>query len=126
MALGLIKTLGLAGVALTAWYFLDPKKGAERRESFAKGAKDLYDNAGEELSRFSKNAGEELSRLGKDIASGVNDTVSRAGEIVNDTVSRAGGMVQELSGKSGASSGRGSATETASSRSENHAAALNS
>jgi hypothetical protein len=123
MALGLIKTLGLAGAALTAWYFLDPKKGAQRRESFAKGAKDLYDNAGEELSRlgknateefsrFSKNAGEELSRLGKDIASGVTDTVSRAGEIV-----------QEITGKSGSSS---SATESASARSENHAAALNS
>ena len=30
MARAILKTLGLAGAALTAWYFLDPKKGSEK------------------------------------------------------------------------------------------------
>src|SRR4051812_40733802 len=70
MAFGLIKTLGLAGAALTAWYFLDPKKGSERRDNFMKSTKDLYDTASDEL-----------SRLGKDLASGVSDVVDRVGEM---------------------------------------------
>jgi gas vesicle protein len=105
MARGLIKTLGLAGAALTAWYFLDPKKGAGRRDSFVKNAKDLYDNAGDEISRLSKTAGDEISRLSKDLASGVSDTVGRATEAVQGFTS-------------GIASNGGSATETAAQRSE--------
>ncbi len=70
MARGLIKTLGLAGAALTAWYFLDPKKGSERRDNFMKSAKDIYDTAGGEL-----------GRLGKDISGGLSDTLTKVTEM---------------------------------------------
>ena len=70
MARGLIKTLGLAGAALTAWYFLDPKKGSDRRDNFMKSAKDIYDTAGGEL-----------GRLGKDLSGGLTDTLSKVGEM---------------------------------------------
>ena len=112
MARGLIKTLGLAGAALTAWYFLDPKKGAQRRDSFVKNAKDLYDTAGEELGRLSKTAGEEigrisktagdeLSRVGKDLASTVTDTVTRAGDVVHGlTGSKTNGASETASQRS--------------------------
>ena len=63
---GFMKTLGLAGAALAAWYLLDPKRGAERRDRIMTGARDLYDNAGKEL-----------SRLSEDLAAGVSDVVDR-------------------------------------------------
>jgi hypothetical protein len=72
---GLIKTLGVAGAALTAWYFLDPKKGAERRGNFVKSTKDLYDSASDEI-----------GRIGKDIAGGVSDVVERVGQMTGISV----------------------------------------
>lgn len=99
MARGLIKTLGLAGAALTAWYFLDPKKGAERRENFKKSAKDMYDTAGSEL-----------SRLGKDLSTGVSDTLSKVSEVTSDTLSRVG----EMTGMARNGNGDGAASHTAS------------
>lgn len=79
MARGLIKTLGLAGAALTAWYFLDPKKGSERRDNFMKSAKDIYDTAGEEL-----------GRLGKDISGGLSDTLTKVTEMTGKVTEMAG------------------------------------
>jgi hypothetical protein len=76
----LLKALGLAGVAVAAYYFLEPSKGPERRQRFSKNAKDIYDNAGEELSRF----GDELSSV-------VSDTVSKVTEVakgLTDNVTR--------------------------------------
>ncbi len=114
MARGLIKTLGLAGAALTAWYFLDPKKGAQRRDSFVKNAKDLYDTAGEELGRISKTAGDEIGRLSKT----ASDEISRVGKdlagTVTDTVSRAGDVVHGLTGSktSGAAEGASQRAES--------------
>jgi len=72
MARGIIKTLGLAGAALTAWYFLDPKNGSERRSNLKKSAKDLYDTAGDEL-----------ERLGKDIAGGFSGTMKKVSELTH-------------------------------------------
>jgi hypothetical protein len=106
MAGGLIKTLGLAGAALTAWYFLDPKKGQGRRENFMKSSKDIFNTASDEI-----------TRLGKDIASGVTDAVDRVGQMTG------------LSGDSGssgtpASADKTSAQEAAASRSESFSAPL--
>lgn len=93
MARGLIKTLGLAGAALTAWYLLDPKKGSERRSNLVKSAKDLYGTASDEL-----------GRLGKDLSSGLTDTLHKVGEMT--------GM-----GSSSATSGSGSGSGSGSSAS---------
>lgn len=106
MARGLIKALGVAGAALTAWYFLDPKKGAERRGNFVKSTKDLYDSASDEL-----------GRLGKDIAGSVSGVVSKVGEMTG----MGGGS------ESGAQSGgteKTSAQSAATSRSENYSAPI--
>ncbi len=70
MARGIIKTLGLAGAALTAWYFLDPKKGSDRRDNFMKSAKDLYNTAGDEF-----------GRIGKDISGGLSETLTKVSEM---------------------------------------------
>jgi hypothetical protein len=95
MARGIITTLGLAGAAFAAWYFLDGKKGAERRENFMKSTKDLYDSASDEL-----------GRLGKDIASGVSDAVDRVGEMTG----KAGEALGQITGKAGEALGSAAAT----------------
>ncbi|MEP7218035.1 MAG: hypothetical protein ABI876_03920 [Bacteroidota bacterium] len=77
--MGLIKIFGLAGAALTAWYFLDPKNGADRRDRFSKNAKDLYDSAGKEL-----------NRVGKDVSEVVTDTVDRVTKMAEDFTSSRG------------------------------------
>ena len=100
----LMKTLGLAGAAFAAWYFLDPKKGADRRDKAAKSARDLYDNLGTEL-----------SRMGSDIATGVNDAIGKVGEMAKDMTggSHAGGSQSSSAHAGGAQSsgtqGQGSA-----------------
>ena len=98
MARGLIKTLGLAGAALTAWYFLDPKKGPERRSNFSKSAKDLYDTASDEL-----------GRLGKDLADGVSDVAGRVGSMTGLSNGKTDGASQ---------AGKTSSQDMATSRSE--------
>lgn len=107
MARGLIKTLGLAGAALTAWYFLDPKKGPERRESFKKSAKDMYDTAGTEI-----------GRLGKDLSTGVSDTLTKVGEVTSDTLSK----VTEMTSRVGEMAGMARNGDGASAHSTAHAA----
>lgn len=107
MARGLIKTLGLAGAAFTAWYFLDPKKGAERRTNFTKSAKDIYDTASDEL-----------GRLGKDLAGGVTDVASRVGAMTGLGGSQSG------SADGTASADKTSVQDAATSRSENFSAPL--
>ncbi len=67
--LGIGTTIGLAGAALAAWYFLDPKKGADRRKQVSEGARDIYSNAGTEL-----------KRLGDTVAEGVSSTIDMIGE----------------------------------------------
>jgi gas vesicle protein len=62
----------MAGAALAAWYFLDPKKGAERRENVANKARDMYDSASEELTRM----GKDLSDTVTDLVDKVSDQVS--------------------------------------------------
>jgi hypothetical protein len=74
----------MAGAALVAWYFLDPKKGAERRENVANKARDIYDNASEEL-----------GQLSKDLSSAVSDIYDRVSD--------------QISGLTGGSNGTGSA-----------------
>jgi hypothetical protein len=106
MARGLIKTLGLAGAALTAWYFLDPKRGAERRTSFVKSTKDIYSTASDEL-----------GRLGKDLASGVTDVVDRVGHMTGLSGNGNGSGTQIASGEKGTQ-------EAAASRSESFSAPL--
>ncbi len=87
---GWMKTLGLAGAALAAWYFLDPNKGAERRNKIARDARDLYDTTKDELTRVSK-----------DLASGVGDTVKSVSDSVGGTVKSmtdsVGGTVKSVS-----------------------------
>lgn len=105
MVRGLIKTLGLAGAALTAWYFLDPKKGPERRENFKKSAKDMYDTAGTEL-----------GRLGKDLSTGVSDTLTKVSEVTSDTLSKVSEMtskVGEMAGIARNGNGDGTASHSA-------------
>lgn len=53
--------LGVAGAALTAWYFLDPKNGKQRRKKFAKEAKSMYNNAEREVKKISNEAAKGLS-----------------------------------------------------------------
>jgi hypothetical protein len=69
--------LGLAGLAIAAWFLLDPKNGARRRQQIADTAKDLYDGAGQELGRLSG----EFSRIRGDVMHTVSDAVSRVGEM---------------------------------------------
>lgn len=105
MARGLIKALGVAGAALTAWYFLDPKKGAERRGNFAKSTKDIYDSAADEI-----------GRLGKDLAGGVSGVVSKVSEMT--------GLGGSSSESSTHSADKTSAQSAATSRSENYSAPI--
>lgn len=73
---GLTKTLGLAALAAGAWYFLDPRKGPERRERAAQSARDTYDSVEREL-----------GRIGEDLASSVNQTVGKASEMARSAAS---------------------------------------
>lgn len=119
MARGLIKTLGLAGAALTAWYFLDPKKGSGRRDNLVKSAKDLYGTASDEL-----------GRLGKDLSTGLTDTMHKVSEMTGMGGSSASGSSASGSvgsGSSSAASGtqgssRSSAQDSATRQSESFSA----
>jgi len=112
MARGLIKTLGLAGAALTAWYFLDPKKGSERRDNLVKSAKDLYGTASDEL-----------GRLGKDLSTGLTDTMHKVSEMTGIGASGNGsGSSSTASGTQ--SSSRSSAQDSATRQSENFSAPI--
>ena len=110
MARGLIKTLGLAGAALTAWYFLDPKKGAERRSNFTKSAKDIYGSASDEL-----------NRLGKDLSGSVKDLAGGVAGSVTDVAHRVGAMTGLSNGTTDGAEKTG-AQDKATSRSESLAA----
>jgi hypothetical protein len=93
---GWMKTLGLAGAALAAWYFLDPSKGAERRNKIAREARDIYDTTKDELGRVSK-----------DLADGVGSTVKSVSETVGGLLHHQnGGGHAAVDGTSGGSAGR--------------------
>jgi hypothetical protein len=111
MASGLIKTLGLAGAALTAWYFLDPKRGSERRENFVKSSKDIFSTASDEL-----------TRLGKDLASGVSDVVDRVGQMTGMSGNGTGTTAESSTQLTSAD--KTSTQEAAASRSESFSAPL--
>lgn len=48
--------LGLVGAAAAAWYFLDPRKGKERREKVATKSKEVYEKTSVEAKRLSEEA----------------------------------------------------------------------
>jgi hypothetical protein len=83
MGTNIIKTLGLAGAAFAAWYFLDPKKGPERRDRATKSARDVYDNLGKEL-----------TRLGDEVATVASDVVSRVGSMAGTVAGEAEDVVE--------------------------------
>lgn len=78
MGTNIIKTLGLAGAAFAAWYFLDPKKGPDRRDRASKSARDVYDNLGKEL-----------TRIGDEVATVATDVVNRVGSIAGTAADKA-------------------------------------
>ena len=65
--------LGLLGAAAAAWYFLDPRKGKERREKVVTGSKKLYNDAETQARRLS----EEASR-------GLTTAVEKTGELARE------------------------------------------
>ena len=79
------KVVGLLGLlgAATAWYFLDPKKGAARRENFSKKAKDVYSQAETQVRRF----GEEASK-------GFSYAVDKTGELARQGVEKVSDVSQ--------------------------------
>lgn len=79
----IVKTIGLAGAAFAAWYFLDPRKGSERRDKATKGAREVYDNLGKEL-----------TRIGDEVATVASDVVNRVGTMANSVVEDAGEKVE--------------------------------
>lgn len=79
----IVKTIGLAGAAFAAWYFLDPKKGSERRDKATKSARDMYDNLGKEL-----------TRIGDEVATVASDVVNRVGTMTSSAVEDAGEAVE--------------------------------
>jgi hypothetical protein len=83
MGTNIMKTLGLAGAAFAAWYFLDPKKGAERRDRATRSARDVYDNLGKEL-----------TRIGDEVATVAGDVVNRVGSMAGSVVEDAGTAVE--------------------------------
>lgn len=94
MMSSLIKTLGVAGAALAAWYFLDPNKGAERRNKVARNARDLYDTTKDEV-----------TRVGKDLADGVTETVKSVSDGVGSLLGQS--LQGAADGAAKASSGQG-------------------
>jgi hypothetical protein len=83
---GLMKTLGLAGAALAAWYFLDPNKGADRRNRVARGARDLYDTTRDEITRVGKDLADGVSETMQSVSEGVSGTMKSVSESVGETV----------------------------------------
>ena len=75
--------LGAAGAALTAWYFLDPKNGRQRRRRFAKGAKRAYSNAEREIRKISNDA-----------AKGLSTAVDRTSDFTRHGIERVGDATQ--------------------------------
>lgn len=69
--------IGVAGAALTAWYFLDPKNGKQRRKKFAKGAKSMYDNAEREI-----------KKIGNEAAKGLSSAVDRTSDLARHGLER--------------------------------------
>ena len=82
MGTSIIKTLGLAGAAFAAWYFLDPKKGPERRDRASKSARDVYDNLGKELTRI----GDEVATVASDVVNRVGSMAGTVAEGAEDVV----------------------------------------
>lgn len=76
--------LGLIGAAATAWYFLDPRKGAERRERVATKSKDLYEKGSVEAKRLSG----EAKRLGEEAQRGITEFAEMADEAVRDGIEK--------------------------------------
>jgi len=87
-----------AGLALAAWYFLDPKKGAERRQKVTDTAREAYDSASQEL-----------NRLGKDISSMASDVADRVGSEVN----RVSEQFSKMTGSSNGTNAQGAGQKTA-------------
>jgi|SwirhirootsSR2_FD_contig_21_25784348_length_359_multi_4_in_0_out_0_1 gas vesicle protein len=65
-----------AGLALAAWYFLEPKKGPDRRKKVADTARDVYDNASTELNRL----GKDISEIASDVVDRVSTEAGRVSE----------------------------------------------
>lgn len=76
--------LGLVGAAATAWYFLDPRKGADRRERFATGARQMYGNTETSLRQF-----------GTDASKTVSTAVDRAGELAREGFEKVSHLAHE-------------------------------
>lgn len=71
--------LGVAGAALTAWYFLDPKNGKQRRTKFAKDAKNAYSSAEREI-----------KKIGNEAAKGISNAVDRTSDLARHGLERVG------------------------------------
>lgn len=69
--------IGVAGAALTAWYFLDPKNGRQRRKKFAKGAKNMYSSAEREI-----------KKIGNEAAKGLSSAVDRTSDLARNGLER--------------------------------------
>ena len=75
--------IGIAGAALTAWYFLDPKKGKQRRTKFAEGAKDMYNSAEREI-----------KKIGNEAAKGISTAVDRTSDLARHSLERVSDVSQ--------------------------------
>ncbi len=65
--------LGLLGAAAATWYFLDPKKGKNRREKVVKSSKKLYSDAERQAKRLSEEA-----------ARGISTAVEKTGDLARE------------------------------------------
>ena len=83
--------LGALGAAAAAWYFLDPKRGKERREKVATKSKELYEKGSEEAKRLSGEAQKGISSAvdrTSDIARQGLDAISSASHNVTEGAQR--------------------------------------
>lgn len=86
--------LGALGAAAAAWYFLDPKKGKERREKAATKSKELYEKGTVEAKRLSGEAQRglttavdrtgELARQGLESLSSASHNVAEGAQRLKD------------------------------------------
>lgn len=82
--------LGLVGAAAAAWYFLDPRKGKERRDKVATKSKEIYEKTSVEAKRISGEAqrglatavdrGGELARQGLEALSSASHNVAEGAQ----------------------------------------------
>jgi hypothetical protein len=104
--------LGLVGAAAAVWYFLDPRKGRDRREKVATKSKEIYEKTSVEAKRITDEAQRglatavdrtgEIARQGLEAISSASHNVAEGAQRIKE---RAVDRVE--SSRSGASSSPG-------------------